>query len=85
MPATTEGARMRAVRDIRLDFANRVETWLTTHLPAVWKTVERFPALHRRVNALLIDRAILQDPDAAEPVEHAGRLHLVGVADRPQL
>ena len=42
---------MRALRDMRLGLANRPETWLTTHLPALWKTVERFPALHRRVNA----------------------------------
>ena len=59
---------MRAVRDIRLDFANRLETWLTTHLPAVWMTVERVPGLHRRVNALLIDRAILKIPTRPNPL-----------------
>jgi prostaglandin-endoperoxide synthase 2 len=58
---------MRALHDIRLDFANRLETWLTTHLPGLWKAVERFPALHRRVNALLIDRAILKIPTRPNP------------------
>src|SRR3954452_3353624 len=67
VPATREGAWMRALRDVRLDFANRLETWLTTNLPAVWKTVAHFPALHRRVKALLIDRAIRKIPTRPNP------------------
>jgi prostaglandin-endoperoxide synthase 2 len=59
---------MRRFRDIRLDLANRIETWLTTNLAGLWNTVERFPAAHRRVNAVLIDRAILKIPTRPNPL-----------------
>ena len=59
---------MRTFRDIRLDLANRIETWLTTNLAGLWKAVQRFPAVHRRVNAVLIDRAILKIPTRPNPL-----------------
>jgi prostaglandin-endoperoxide synthase 2 len=64
----TEGARMRTLSDIKLDLANRIESWLTTNLPGVWKTIERYPAVYRRVNAVLIDRAILKIPTRPNPL-----------------
>jgi prostaglandin-endoperoxide synthase 2 len=54
--------------DIKLRLANRIESWLTTHLPGLWKTVERFPGLHRRANAVLINRAILKIPTRPNPL-----------------
>src|SRR5215207_4681758 len=59
---------MRTFRDIRLGLANRLETWLTTNLAGVWAAVERFPGVHRRVNAVLIDRAILKIPIRPNPL-----------------
>ena len=58
---------MRAPRDMKLSLANWAETFLTTNLAALWRTIERFPAVHRRVNALLIDRAILKIPTRPNP------------------
>ena len=58
---------MRAPGDIKLKLANGIETFATTNLPGVWATVERHPGLHRRVNAMLIDRAILKIPSRPNP------------------
>ena len=59
---------MRALRDVKLSLANRAETFVTTNLPGLWKTVERFPRVHRLVNAVLIDRAILKIPTRPNPL-----------------
>ena len=59
---------MRALHDIKLSLANRAETFVTTNLAGLWKTVERFPRIHRRVNAALIDRAILKIPTRPNPL-----------------
>jgi Animal haem peroxidase len=58
---------VRALRDIRYDLANRAETYVTTNLPGLWDAVQRRPALHRKVNAALIDRAILKIPTRPNP------------------
>jgi prostaglandin-endoperoxide synthase 2 len=54
--------------EVRDDVANRVETYVTTNLGGVWDLVQRSPAVHRRVNALLIDRAILKIPTRPNPL-----------------
>ena len=59
---------MRGLRDIKLDLGNRIESWLTTNLAGLWEAVERFPWLHRRVSAVLIDRAILKIPTRPNPL-----------------
>ena len=59
---------MRALHDIKLSLANQAETFVTTNLPGLWKTVERFPRVHRRVNAVLINRAILKIPTRPNPL-----------------
>jgi len=59
---------MGTLSDIRLSVANRLESWLTTHLAGLWKTIERFPRVHRWVNAALIDRAILKIPTRHNPL-----------------
>ena len=59
---------MRAARDIKLDLANRAETFVTTHFQGLWNAVERNPAAYRRVNAALIDRAILKIPTRPNPL-----------------
>jgi prostaglandin-endoperoxide synthase 2 len=83
MPAATEGARMRTLGDIKLSLANRIETWLTTNLPGLWKTIERFPGVHRRVNAALIDRAILKIPTRPNPLSTlAGYTSWASLTDR---
>ena len=55
-PDAIVGTPVRALQDIRYDIANRVETYATTNLPGLWKLVQRVPAVHRRVNGMLIDR-----------------------------
>ena len=59
---------MRTLHDIKLSLANQAETFVTTNLRGLWKTVERFPRVHRRVNAALIDRAILKIPTRPNPL-----------------
>jgi prostaglandin-endoperoxide synthase 2 len=59
---------MRPAEEIRDDVANRVETYVTTNLSGMWGLVERHPAVHRRVNALLIDRTIRKIPTRPHPV-----------------
>ena len=59
---------MRALHDIKLSLANRAETFVTTNLAGLWRTVERFPRVHRRVNAALINRAILKIPTRPNPL-----------------
>jgi prostaglandin-endoperoxide synthase 2 len=59
---------MRALAEIRDDLTNRAETYVTTELPGFWDAVQRRPALHRTVNALLIDRAIAKIPPRPNPL-----------------
>jgi len=59
---------MRTLQDIRYSVANRIETYVTTNLSGLWKLVERVPVVHRRVNAILIDRAILKIPTRPNPL-----------------
>ena len=59
---------MLAVQDVRDDVANRVETYVTTNLGGFWDLVERSPAVHRRVNGVLINRAILKIPTRPNPL-----------------
>ena len=66
-PGRRIGAPVRALRDIRFDLANRAETYVTTNLPGVWGFVQRRPALHRKVNAALVNRAILKIPTRPNP------------------
>jgi prostaglandin-endoperoxide synthase 2 len=58
---------VRALRDIRYDLANRAETWVTTNHAGLWAAVQRRPALHRKVNAALVNRAILKIPTRPNP------------------
>ena len=59
---------MRSFQDIRYGVANRIETYVTTHLSGLWKLIQRVPALHRRVNGILIDRAIMKIPTRPNPL-----------------
>ena len=59
---------MRTLQDIRYGVANSVETYVTTHLSGLWKLVQRVPAVHRRVNGILIDRAIMKIPTRPNPL-----------------
>ena len=74
---------MRALDDIKLKLANGIETFATTNLPGLWATVERHPELHRRVNAMLIDRAILKIPTRPNPLStKAGYTSWASLTDR---
>jgi hypothetical protein len=69
---------MRTLQDIRHSVANRIETYVTTNLSGLWKLVARVPVVHRRVNGILIDRAILKIPTRPNPLSpwrpiHPGR------------
>ena len=59
---------MRGFGDIRLRLANWLETYVTTHFPGLWERVMKYPEVHRLVNALLIDRAILKIPTRPNPL-----------------
>ena len=59
---------MRALPEIRDELSNRAETYVTTELPGLWDAVQRRPALHRRVNALLIDRTVGKIPTRPGPL-----------------
>ena len=59
---------MRTLQDFRYSVANRIETYATTNLKGLWKLVERAPVVHRRVNGILIDRAILKIPTRPNPL-----------------
>jgi prostaglandin-endoperoxide synthase 2 len=59
---------MRELAEVRDDAANRVEAYVTTGLPGLWEAVERRPALHRKVNALLVDRAVGKIPTRPNPL-----------------
>ena len=74
---------MRALEDIRYGVANRVETYVTTNLGGLWKLVQRVPAIHRRVNGILIDRAILKIPTRPNPLStKAGYTSWASLTDR---
>jgi prostaglandin-endoperoxide synthase 2 len=59
---------VRTLQDIRYGLANRIETYATTNLRGLWNLVQRVPAVHRRVNRILIDRAILKIPTRPNPL-----------------
>ena len=59
---------MRTLQDIRYSVANGIETYVTTNLGGLWKLVQRLPVVHRRVNRILIDRAILKIPTRPNPL-----------------
>jgi prostaglandin-endoperoxide synthase 2 len=59
---------MRALQDIRYSVANQVETYATTNLSGLWSLVQRLPVVHRKVNQILIDRAILKIPTRPNPL-----------------
>jgi len=63
---------MSSLDDIRLDLANKAETYVTTNLPGLWRTVQQYPAVHRAVNAALINRAILKIPTRPNPLSTRG-------------
>ena len=67
---------MRTLQDIRYSVANRIETYATTNLRGLWNLVARVPVVHRRVNGILIDRAILKIP-TREPGPR-NRVHVRG-------
>ena len=56
------------MREVRDDLANRIETFVTTRFPRLWRTVQRFPRVHTRVSALLIDRTIRKIPTRPNPL-----------------
>lgn len=59
---------MSSIEDIKLDLANKAETYVTTHLPGLWRTLQKHPAVHRSVSAALINRAILKIPTRPNPL-----------------
>jgi prostaglandin-endoperoxide synthase 2 len=59
---------VRPLRDVRYDLANRTETYVTTNLPGLWKTIQRHPKLHSTVSAALVNRAILKIPTRPNPL-----------------
>jgi prostaglandin-endoperoxide synthase 2 len=59
---------VRGFGDIKLRLANWLETYVTTHFPGLWQRVMKYPEVHRLVNALLIDRAILKIPTRPNPL-----------------
>ena len=56
------------MRDARDDLANRIETFVTTRFAGLWQAIQRFPALHARVSARLVDRAIRKIPTRPNPL-----------------
>jgi heme peroxidase len=74
---------MRALQDVRYSVANRIETYVTTNLSGLWRLVQRLPAVHRKVNAILIDRAILKVPTRPNPLSTmAGYTSWTSLTDR---
>jgi prostaglandin-endoperoxide synthase 2 len=74
---------MRTPQDVRYGVANSVETYVTTNLPGLWRLVQRVPAVHRRVNGILIDRAILKIPTRPNPLStKAGYTSWSSLTDR---
>ena len=74
---------MRSLEDIRFSVANTAETYVTTNLPGLWNLVQRVPAVHRRVNQVLIDRAILKIPTRPNPLSTmAGYTSWASLTDR---
>ena len=74
---------MRALENTRYGVANRVETYVTTNLGGLWKLVQRLPAVHRRVNRILIDRAIRKIPTRPNPLSTmAGYTSWASLTDR---
>jgi prostaglandin-endoperoxide synthase 2 len=58
-----------AVRSTAEDgLANRLETYATTHFEPLWDAVQRSRPVRRRVNRVLINRAILKMPTRPNPL-----------------
>ena len=76
---------MRGFGDIKLRLANRLETYVTTHFPGLWERVMKYPEVHRLVNALLINSAVLTMPTRPNPLSTLAAVHVVVVADRPDV
>lgn len=58
-----------AARDESNDgWINRVELYVTTHFPLLWRLIQRTPPLSRQVNRTLINRAILTMPTRPNPL-----------------
>jgi prostaglandin-endoperoxide synthase 2 len=74
---------VRAARDIKLDLANRAETYVTTNFQGMWDAVQRSPRVYRAVNAALIDHAILKIPTRPNPLStRAGYTSWSSLTDR---
>lgn len=56
------------MREARDALANRIETFVTTRFPGVWRAIERVPKLHSRVSATLVDRTIRKIPTRPNPL-----------------
>ena len=56
------------MREVRDDLANRIETFVTTRFPWLWRAVQRFPRVHSWVSALLVDRTIRKIPTRPNPL-----------------
>jgi prostaglandin-endoperoxide synthase 2 len=56
------------MREARDDLANRIETFVTTRFPWLWRAVQRLPRLHSRVSGVLIDRTIRKIPSRPNPL-----------------
>ncbi len=59
---------MRTLQDIRYSVANWIEMYTTTNLSGVWNLVQRVPTVHRWVNRIFIDRAVLKIPTRPNPL-----------------
>lgn len=60
---------MRSGRSTSKDgLANRIEFYVTTHFAPVWRLIQLSTPLRRRVNRLLINRAILKMPTRPNPL-----------------
>jgi prostaglandin-endoperoxide synthase 2 len=74
---------MRSLQDIRYELANRVETYATTNVSGFWRLIQRLPPAHRKVNKVLIDRAILKIPTRPNPLSTlAGYTSWASLTDR---
>ncbi|CAA9536282.1 MAG: Animal haem peroxidase [uncultured Thermoleophilia bacterium] len=59
---------MPARSTVRDGAANRVETYVTTHFEPVWNAVQRVEPVRRRVNRVLVNRAIAKLPTRPNPL-----------------
>jgi len=59
---------MRTLQDIRFSVATRIETYCMTKLSGLWNLVQRIPVVHRWVNRMFIDWAVLKMPTRPNPL-----------------